>query len=67
MESYWIRVRPNLITGIPYKKRDIWTHTQRTECHMKTDTKGEHHVKTDAGTEEMQLPAKEYQGLPGTT
>lgn len=35
--SQWIRVRPNLITGIPCKKREMWTHRQRRECHVQTD------------------------------
>lgn len=41
MRLYWIRVRPNPITGVPYKVREILIHTQGREGRMKTETQRE--------------------------
>lgn len=41
MRLYWIRVRPNPTTEVPYKVRGIWIHIQRRDGRIKTETQRE--------------------------
>ena len=57
MRSYWIKMGPNLMTGV-HTKGGKFKHT---------NTWGKHHVTIEAEIEVMLLQAKECQGLLAVT